>query len=317
MKNTLLKAILLCMLSVGIFSCSNSDDDKKEEEEETSEFVDDAASLMEKMTIPGAVLKNGDIPLPAGEHTDNIESIPSTVIVTSNSLFTIPVTTNTTEERVPRIVFIKLKGSNKYYQIDLDTNGNPINARTNLSAPAPKRVRMSCSGHPDIELDAKGAVEPTYINEAQVYVYSPPLQASPADLSFLSQPRYWSQPRTINFKVLDVGTGDIQVSLTWDTQSDVDLWLTEPNGNKIYYANDISSTGGSLDFDNTVEYGPENIFYKTTAPSGTYKVEVNYFEGAPKTTNYSVVVKRGNNITTYEGTLSSEDETDLIVEFTK
>ena len=80
--------------------------------------------------------------------------------------------------------------------------------------------------------------------------------------------------------------------MTWDTQSDVDLWLAEPNGNKIYCANKISSTGGELDFDNTSEYGPKNIFYKTVAPSGTYKVEVDYFLGVPLVTNYNIVVKK-------------------------
>ncbi|MBF4466844.1 YfaP family protein [Flavobacterium sp. LC2016-12] len=320
MKKTLQKAILLCVLSVGVLGCSSEGGDEDIPViEEANDYVTDAPSLMEKMTISGAVLKSGDIPVPAGEHSDNIASIPNTIIVTSNSLFTIPIGANTTEDRIPRIMFIKLKGSSKYYQIDLDTNGNPVNANarkasTALSAP----IRLSCSGHPNIELPAKGAgyEAPSYTNEAEVYVYSPPLQ-SPQDLSFLSQPRYWSQPRIINFKVLDVGTGDLQVSLTWDTQSDVDLWLTEPNGNKIYYANDISSTGGELDFDNTLEYGPENIFYKNTAPSGTYKVEVNYFSGAPLYTHYNLVIKNGNKITSYEGTLSSYDQIDEVAVFSK
>lgn len=301
------------MLSVGVFSCSSGGDDAPKDEK-SSNNVTDAASLMNNMSIPGAVLKSGDIPVPAGVHSDNIASMTNTVIVTSNSSFSIPVTANTTDGRIPRIVFIKLKGSSKYYQIDLDTNGNPVNARTALSAP----LRLSCNGDSNIGLPAtgNGYEAPSYVNEAEIYVYSPPLQ-SPQDLSFLSQPRYWSQSRSFNFKVLDVGSGDVQVSLTWDTRSDVDLWLTEPNGNKIYYANDISSTGGELDFDNTVEYGPENIFYKNPAPSGTYKVEVNYYYGAPLNTHYNVVVKNGNSITSYEGTLSSYDETDVVATFTK
>ena len=105
--------------------------------------------------------------------------------------------------------------------------------------------------------------------------------------------------------------------MTWDTETDVDLWLTEPNNNKIWYVSKESSTGGELDFDNTSGYGPENIFYQNIAPSGTYKVEVNYFSGSPTVTNYNVVVKNGSQITSYDGTLTSSSQTDVVTTFTK
>lgn len=312
MKKTLLNTILLCSISIGILSCSS--DGNSESAPPTIDYIKDAPSLMRNMTLSGAVLKNGDIPVPSGTLSDNIESMPNSVIVTSNSLFTIPVKTTTTDDRIPRIVFIKLEGSNQYYQIDIDENGNPTGRNSNTEP----RVRLSCSGAPNLYFEANPLQEPSYSNNAEVYTFSPPRQLAPSDFSnFLNNPQYWSTPRQIIFKALDVGTGDVQVSLTWDTESDVDLWLTEPNGNKIFYANDNSSTGGALDFDNTYAYGPENIFYQNTAPSGTYKVEVDYFSGAPQVTNYSVVVKNGNVITSYEGTLSEDNETDLIVEFTK
>jgi hypothetical protein len=305
------KTILLCILSISVFSCSSDDGGSK-----SNDYVTDVESLMSKITIEGAVLKNGNIPVPEGVLGDNINSIPNTVIVTSNSLFSIPIKTDNSEGRIPRIVFIKLEGSSKYYQIDLDDNGNPVGSNRSISAE--HRVRLSCNGSSNIGLPANGAdTSSPYINAAEVYTYSPPLQSQVGDLSFLQNRNYWSTKRIINFKVLDVGTGDVQISMTWDTQSDVDLWLTEPNGNKIYYANKISSTGGELDFDNTSEYGPENIFYKTVAPSGTYKVEVDYFSGAPLVTNYNIVVKKGNSITSYEGTLTVDNQTNTVVEFTK
>ncbi|ESU29105.1 hypothetical protein FLJC2902T_11440 [Flavobacterium limnosediminis JC2902] len=311
MKTALKKTILFCILSVGILGCSKDD---SSDSSTTNDFVTDAASLMSKMTISGATIKNGEIPVPDGVHTDNIESMPSTVIVTSNSLFAMPITTNITDGRIPRMIFIKLDGSDKYYQINLDSNGDPI--PTNRTSPT--RHDISCSGAPNIRLQAQPAGGTTpYINDAQVYTYAPPVQADPQDLSFLSDPRYWSAPRPIRFRVLDVGTGDVQISMTWDTQSDVDLWLIEPDGNKIYYADKTSSSGGELDFDNTVEYGPENIFFNTTAPSGTYTVKVNYFSGAPTTTHYNVVVKNGSTITNYEGTLTVDDQTDTVTTFTK
>jgi hypothetical protein len=298
------KNILICVVSLAIFGCSS------EKDSSGSDVVKDAASLMNKIKLSGAVVKSGEIPVPAGVHSDNIASMPNSIIVTSNSLFTIPIDVNTTNGRKPKMVFIKLEGSDEYYQIDLDSNGNP----SNKSIEAVERVRLSCSGQPDIRLEANGAQQESYENNAQVYTYSPPIQSQQPEIDFTNS-QYWSGGHTIVFKVFEVGSGDVQVSLTWDTQSDIDLWLTEPNGNKIYYANKTSSTGGELDFDNTVAYGPENIFYNNEAPSGTYKVEVDYFSGSPET-HYNIVVKNGSVFNTYEGVINS-NETKTIVTFQK
>ena len=311
MKKIIFKTFLFCTLSVGIFSCS------KDEEATVApiDYVIDAESLMRNMNIPGSVLKQGNIPVPTTQ-LDNITSIPGTVVVTSNSLFTLPFVTNSTDNRVARIAFIKLVGSSQYYQVEFDQNGNLVNGGTNNSN---SQFRLSCSGAPRVQLPAvAGANNPApYFNDAQVYLYSPPLQTTQIlDPTLFSNPRYWTAPRTIKFKALDVGTGDVQISLTWDTRSDIDLWLIEPNGNKIYYGSKISSTGGELDFDNVVEYGPENIFYKNIAPSGAYKVQVNYYSGSP-VTNYNIVVKKGTTINTYSGVLTNSGQTKDIVTFNK
>ena len=297
-------------------SCSSDSDSSSSSGGDAIDYVKDAASLMRNMKLDGATIKNGDVPVPAGELTDVITSMPRTVIVTSNSLFRIPITTTTTDGRIPRIVFIKLEGSDKYYQIDIDENGIPVAA--NRSSNNPPRTQLSCSGFPNVRLEANPFQEtPSYENTAEVYTFSPPLQAAPANFGdFFTNRNLWSK-KSITFKALDVGTGDVQISLTWDTETDVDLWLTEPNNNKIWYVSKESSTGGELDFDNVYGYGPENIFYKNTAPSGTYKVEVNYFSGSPTVTNYNVVVKNGNQITSYDGTLTSSSQTDVVTTFTK
>ena len=46
-----------------------------------------------------------------------------------------------------------------------------------------------------------------------------------------------------NIEVIEVGTGKLQVSLTWDQLDDVDLHLFEPDGTEICYWNSISSDG--------------------------------------------------------------------------
>lgn len=312
MKKVAFKAVLICILCIGIFSCNK---DEEAPMEPATDFVKDVESLMRNMSLPGAVLKQGAIPVPTGTKTDVITGFPSTVVVTSNSLFTMPISTTTTNGRVPRMAFIKLEGSSQYYQVEFNQSGNIVGSG---SAGTNAAFRMSCNGATNVRLPlpSQGTVSPPYNNNAEVYLYSPPLQTTQIlDPSVFSNPQFWSAPRTIAFRAIDVGTGDVQISLTWDTRSDIDLWLIEPNGNKIFYANKMSSTGGELDFDNTLEYGPENIFYKNIAPAGSYKVQVNYYGGTPLT-NFNVVVKKGTAVNTYSGVLTTGQTKDVVT-FTK
>jgi tetratricopeptide (TPR) repeat protein len=70
---------------------------------------------------------------------------------------------------------------------------------------------------------------------------------------------------------------DIKVYLTWDTdQSDVDLWVTTPSGERVYYGAKLASHGEALFDDVTTGYGPESFTAKSAA-KGTYKVQVNYY----------------------------------------
>ena len=79
---------------------------------------------------------------------------------------------------------------------------------------------------------------------------------------------------------LDIKGGtvnDIKVYLTWDTdRSDVDLWVTNPVGEKVYYSHRKGKFGGALYDDVTTGYGPES-FTARKAAKGVYTVEVNYF----------------------------------------
>lgn len=43
---------------------------------------------------------------------------------------------------------------------------------------------------------------------------------------------------------VQVGTGDVQVSVSWDSPSDVDLYVVEPSGAPIYWQDPSSATGG-------------------------------------------------------------------------
>ncbi|MEA5462328.1 hypothetical protein [Leptothoe sp. PORK10 BA2] len=78
-------------------------------------------------------------------------------------------------------------------------------------------------------------------------------------------------------------TGDVQVTLRWNTEDDLDLLVFDPTGNAIDFASPTSPSGGKLDVDangfcETQAFSPvENIFWPTGgAPGGDYVAYVNF-----------------------------------------
>ncbi len=70
---------------------------------------------------------------------------------------------------------------------------------------------------------------------------------------------------------------DLRVVLTWDADNtDIDLWVTDPNGEKAFYGFQRTYQGGRMSQDFTGGYGPEEFSLKNAKP-GKYRVEANYF----------------------------------------
>lgn len=79
-------------------------------------------------------------------------------------------------------------------------------------------------------------------------------------------------------------SGDVTISLMWNTVDDLDLAVTTPGGFTISYAAKTSPCGGELDVDMNASapYNTkpvENVYWGATggAPLGKYKVEVNLY----------------------------------------
>ncbi|MEX2531937.1 MAG: hypothetical protein WD960_14305 [Gemmatimonadota bacterium] len=112
--------------------------------------------------------------------------------------------------------------------------------------------------------------------------------------------------------VVTVGTGDVQVSVSWDAPSDVDLYVVDPQGEEIYYGNRQAASGGELDLDsNAACHGPdvqnENITWpEDSAPRGEYTVRVNHWDNCEASrTNWVVTVQvRGQVARTYTGSFT-------------
>ena len=70
---------------------------------------------------------------------------------------------------------------------------------------------------------------------------------------------------------------DVRVVLTWNIDNcDVDLWVTDKDGEKCFYGNKLTANGGRMSRDFTQGYGPEEFCIKV-APGGKLKIEANYF----------------------------------------
>lgn len=98
-----------------------------------------------------------------------------------------------------------------------------------------------------------------------------------------------------------VGQGALRVTLTWDRPGDVDLHVVTPGGREIYYGA-RTQDGGDLDRDDTTGTGPENVFWASSPPSGTYLVCVVPFR-VSGATNFTLSVVRtpGGEVTTARG----------------
>lgn len=85
-------------------------------------------------------------------------------------------------------------------------------------------------------------------------------------------------PLDIDLAGVEVESGEVKVSLSWDTPTDVDLHVIEPSGFEIYYSNKVSPSGGTLDLDSNAGcsidgVNNENIYWPEGAsPSGDFTV---------------------------------------------
>ena len=120
---------------------------------------------------------------------------------------------------------------------------------------------------------------------------------------------------TVPTRVVEAGTGDVQVSVSWNAASDVDLHVVEPGGTEIYYGNPTSPSGGELDLDSNAACAIDNVNNENIrwpvgrSPVGTYTVRLDYFAGCNvSSTNYVVTVNNGGSTQTFAGSFSGEGD---------
>jgi tetratricopeptide (TPR) repeat protein len=81
----------------------------------------------------------------------------------------------------------------------------------------------------------------------------------------------------IDAKLIHAMPVDVRVVLSWNkNNTDMDLWVTDPNSETCYYSHKQTLIGGRMSNDFTRGYGPEQFMLKK-AINGTYKVQINYY----------------------------------------
>ena len=140
---------------------------------------------------------------------------------------------------------VSLEGVDGFYEIDLDSEETMVDLFVSVAAEAPG-----------------GMINAMFQGRR------------PGDTSF-------GEAVVVPLEVLEVGNGELQVNLTWNTDADLDIHVFEPSGNEIFWNNTVSSTGGQLDLDANVGCGNvsvENIFWDQIPPVGTYTVAIENFQ---------------------------------------
>lgn len=119
--------------------------------------------------------------------------------------------------------------------------------------------------------------------------------------------------------------GEIEIALIWQNTNDLDLHVVDPNNEEIYFGHDRSASGGWLDIDRNasctrnmtgqpiehVRWLPERV------PAGNFSVYVNHFSncGNADPTGFSIEVKNGSEVKSFNGSISQGDGRQKICEF--
>lgn len=81
-------------------------------------------------------------------------------------------------------------------------------------------------------------------------------------------------------------SGGVQITASWNSGADIDLYVTDPSGDTLYYneQHDRTQLGGHLDHSargdcrrEQQNQRVENAFWPLPPPTGSYRVELHYF----------------------------------------
>ena len=84
---------------------------------------------------------------------------------------------------------------------------------------------------------------------------------------------------------------DVRIVIDWDAnETDIDLWVTDPNDEKCNYTNKTTPIGGKMSNDITQGYGPEEFRLKNGV-AGSYVIQAKFFGSRKQTILGKVTVR--------------------------
>ena len=105
---------------------------------------------------------------------------------------------------------------------------------------------------------------------------------------------------------------DVQVTVSWDTDADLDLHVADPTGHEVYFGSRVVESGGRL-FPRSDECETNNIrneriaWTEGTPPPGLYEVRLSHFDSCEaEETNYVVRVYNHGTVTTFTGAFTGD-----------
>ncbi|MCC5899057.1 MAG: hypothetical protein JJU32_14235 [Phormidium sp. BM_Day4_Bin.17] len=120
-----------------------------------------------------------------------------------------------------------------------------------------------------------------------------------------------------DFRIL--GVGDVQVTLRWRSEDDLDLAVTDPFGDTVFFGNPSVASGGRLDVDanaactNLTPRPAENIFwFDQAAPAGDYVAQVNLFSACETMSGpipFDLSIRTDEGIRSFSGAVDAANPT--------
>ncbi len=300
--------------------------------------IDSPASLSAAVRFTGGSRHTGRIPAPAtssGEPLSGSRELAVTTNSVSEMQFEVPLPDDTARVGA---VYLQIDGVDEHFLIPLGDDGRPL--APSPSRPTRSRIaaiddgaalktgaqRDACrtTGSPcqRISLSAQPVAAGSWVRGTQSHRATLRAAIIGADdaccaqllkrsRSGSEQPVDWSPPTPLTISTTPVGSGELQITLTWDSPADIDLHIIEPGDSNLSWASPASAGGGFIDVDDINGFGPENAYYDRAPEAGDYRIEVHHWSGALPA-NYTVTINRGGKLSSYSGTLSAQRQRDSV-----
>lgn len=278
MKKFLWLPVIITATLLAVTSCKP---DKPEPPVDTLIDPSDANALAQVLIMPSGTQTNtGQPPAPSGQGAPTVSSQSTTVLGSNGSTAPLNFGYNNVANNLGGC-YVQVAGANRYFNIPYGSNSG---SSGNLSVPI-------------------GI--PTNVDQGEFCV----------DFCVYDLNGRVSNIIRTCVTVIRLGTGALQISLTWGNGSDQDLYLTTPDGCEISYSNAYCNNG-TLDRDDTDGFGPENIFWESDAPNGQYTVEVDDYDDVPEGTDFFININAPGISRQYTGRTQGGNRV-TVVSFTK